>query len=145
MSQNPDYPLFLDNESTDEYMRICHEAIERGDTDEYFEQHMIIPMDFWRFAPESVDGVYPEELRIYCPLTPEEHWRVHELLVGMFPHGSKQFCIAKFSFSRIKKNHPEANTAEEYGAAQRAYNQDKIITDEGQKYPHLALFFEGIK
>lgn len=144
-SEFPGTEIFLDNAATKEYLEICRRALKRNPP-EYFEEHQVIPMEFWQFLGQHLRGVMPEKNRVYCKLTPEEHWRAHELLVSMFKHGSAPFCIAKICQHRVEKeNHPEAKSAQDYGAAQRAYNKDKTITDEGEKYPHLEEFYRGKK
>lgn len=142
---NKNYPIFLDNEFTDEYLSICKEALAR-DEPKYFEEHQIIPMDFWRFVPGYVKGRAQEAVqnKEYCNLTPEEHWRCHELLKDMFEWGTKQWCIANSGFIRIKESIADAVDAQDYGAKKKARNEGKIFTDEYEKY-HPEFFNKGGK
>lgn len=122
--------IFLDNEATREYLDICRRALTRVDTGGYFEEHMVIPMDFWRFLPWAKKGnlnlAMPDEKKVYCKLTPEEHFSCHHLLISMFPLGSKQSSIAYSGLYRIREAHEcKYTTAEEWGAAQRQRNQNK--------------------
>lgn len=123
---NKDYPIFIDNEYTDEYLSICRNAISRGDTGEYFEEHMIIPQDFLRF--------YKPEKKEYCRLTPEEHWRCHELLKEMFVD-EKHRTFAHYNFWRIGTSQPEAKDDGKYGELQREKNKHwESMQDEIEKY-----------
>lgn len=125
--------IFLDNEATREYLDICRGALARPDPD-YHEEHMVIPMDFWRFLPWAVKGklkeAMPEDKKVYCKLTPEEHFRCHHLLTGMFGgltrEQKKQNQIADIGIWRIKDAHQgKYHTAEEWGSAQRVRNKGK--------------------
>lgn len=135
--------MFLDNEFTMEYLDICRTALNRPEPD-YYETHMVIPMDFWRFLPWAVKGRFkeamPDEKKVYCKLFPEEHFRCHELLKNMFENKTKQSSIANSGFARIKSASAakavNASTAEQYGSAQReaAKGKDWSKLPETMKY-----------
>lgn len=128
--------IFLDNDTTQEYLDICRIALKR-DTDEYHEVHMVIPQDFFRFLPSQK---MPDDKKVYCKLTPEEHWRCHELLIDMSSVKTKQWSIAYSNFHRIQGTVEDAGNKESYGNKQRERNVNwKSYTDEIYKY-HPELF-----
>lgn len=123
--------IFLDNEYTREYLDICRASLNRPEPD-YYEEHMVIPMDFWRFLPWAVKGrlkeAMPDDKKVYCKLLPEEHFKCHELLKQMVPEG-KQKSIAEFNLLRIKDAHQgKYHTAKEWGSAQRERSGGKNFT-----------------
>lgn len=130
--------IFLDNEYTREYLDICRSALKRGDDGNYFEEHMIIPMDFWRFLPWAVGGrlgdAMPREKRVYCKLTPEEHFRCHEIMPLMFPTHTKEHSGAVFGALRLQRS--GFKNAAAYGDGQRARNRDWRTKAEIDKYCH---------
>lgn len=123
--------IFLDNEYTREYLDICRASLNRPEPD-YYEEHMVIPMDFWRFLPWAVKGklkeAMPDDKKVYCKLLPEEHFRCHELLKEMFD-GGKARTIAFSGLSRLKNataaKTAKASTALEYGDAQKQSSAGK--------------------
>ena len=131
--------IFLDNNATKEYLDICRASLNRGCGDEYYELHEVIPPDFFRFLNNSglfYSKAMPKEKRVYCPLTPEEHWRCHQLLVDMFPEKTKQLSLALLGYSRITNTIFNSLSKEDYGTSQRARHGDKWkrYSDEIYKY-----------
>lgn len=116
--------IFLDNEATREYLDICRNALKRGDPGEYYEIHQVIPSGYWHLLPGSQKGRLPEAMpkvkRVSCMLLPEEHYRCHELIVLMFPEGSKDRFHAMWDLQRRK-----AKSSAEYADKQRQFNSDK--------------------
>lgn len=124
--------IFLNNEASREYFEICEKSAIRNLPGEYYEVHEFIPPDFFRFLSGAR---VPKEKRLMCRLTPEEHWRCHQLLIDMFEKGTKAHSIALVNFWRIKSVHKSATSPEEYGAMQRKKNENwASYADELQKY-----------
>jgi len=132
--------IFLDNEAAKEYLDICRKALKRDMSDEYHEKHEVIPPDFFRFLPGAgklYSKAMPKDKRVYCPLTPEEHWKVHALLVEMFEEKTKQAAIAYLNLIRIKHTISGVADENEYGIAQRNRHPNgvwKNYPDEIYKY-----------
>lgn len=136
--------IFLDNEYTQEYLDICRRATKRNDELEYYEAHMVIPMDLWQFLPSAVkgklSGAMPDDKKVYCKLKPEEHFRLHEILPHMFPGNTKQHAISKFGFTRIKQAQKNARDADEYGELQRSRNTGQDLTELEKYHPEWKIY-----
>lgn len=125
--------IFLDNEATREYLDICRSALSRPEP-AYYEEHMVIPDTYWRFLPWAVKGklkeAMPDDKKVYCKLSPEEHFRCHELLPLMFGSDTrdekKKAGNAMTLFRVLSESHKgKYKTPETYGAAQKERNGGK--------------------
>ncbi len=137
--------IFLDNEFTQEYLGICRAAIKRK-SQGYYEEHMVIPMELWPFLPLAKKGqlkkAMPDEKKAYCKLTPEEHFRCHELLELMVEPLTKQHSIMRTCLGRLRKDTTQGyKDAKEYANAQLAANAGKDWSNlpEMMKY-HPEIF-----
>ena len=103
--------IFLDNDATREYLDICRGALARELTDEYYEEHQIIPSPYWFSLPNAEKGklqqAMPKDSRVSCKLLPAEHYRCHHLLTQMFVRGSRQHSVALIYLIRRRADTPE--------------------------------------
>lgn len=124
--------MFLDNEHTARYLRICEEARSR-ELKDYYENHPAVPLYF--------GGKNDEENNV--KLTPEEHYEVHELLTKMTEGEAKKHMI--FMLSRLQHDCPfaanrgiKSNTPQEYASIQREKNTQlsdwRTFDNEMDKY-----------
>lgn len=115
--------IFLDNEYTREYLDICRASLSRPEPS-YFEEHQIIPSGYWALLPGAAKGKLPDampvEKRVFCKLTPEEHYRCHYLLTQMFSKDSKDYQAAIWDLKRRN-----AETPEQYGETQKLRNKNR--------------------
>jgi len=106
--------LSLKNQQTDDYIRLCENALLRVSTDTYIEKHHILPKCICDIAEQKLDK---ENLVIF---TAREHFEAHRLLSEMFTGKINRKMLYALSGLCFKKDGGRILNADEYAIVKEA-------------------------
>jgi len=106
--------LSLRNQQTDDYIRLCENALLKVSTDSYIEKHHILPKCICDTVEQKLDK---ENLVVF---TAREHFEAHKLLSEMFTGKIRRKMLYALSGLCFKKDGGRILNADEYAIVKEA-------------------------